>query len=172
MSYGICGGHTVFQRDMWWRVVRTEWHTSPHITEVFFSSYKLAKSWSITVVWSCNISLWVISLYFVYWRICLVITPWIPSDHTPLHRATGLSIHSGSVRRCCASDSTSGSASQAQWNFTLSCIQNFRTEEGAQIGAGSLHSKGSVNGASNWKALFPLLWSCRCAACYLQHFIY
>ena len=48
---------------------------------------------------------------------------------TPPLCAASLSIHTGSVDLCCASDTTSKGASEAQWNFNPCCIWNFTTEE-------------------------------------------
>ena len=78
----FCQGPTFFLAVMWQRVSRTDTFL-PHI-----SVAKDTTSYHVTAVWSLNIAWWDISLYFVEWRTCLVVTLWTPSD------------------QCCASDTT------------------------------------------------------------------
>lgn len=105
-------------------------HNALVIVKGDFNQVKISKTQALFTQTGCIIAFICGTLLFIL----LDEGPGLLSDcqtNAPLLHAAGLSIHTGLVRQCCASDTNSGSASEAQRNFTPSCIQNFHTEEDA-----------------------------------------
>ena len=96
----------------------------------FFSSCKLQKTLpvTITVVWSCDTALGVLSLLFDEWRICLTVRLWAPSDrHAPAPCIQIYPFTQTPALLCCGSDTPSRGTSESQWNFPPLHIWNCHT---------------------------------------------
>ena len=102
--------------------------TFQSITAVFFSLYKLTKTLPGTTLLMFGPVTLLCGTFFGWVKDLLSyrIANAIRSTHQ-LHTA-GLSIHTGTVQQ--TSKTTSGGASETQWNLTPSHIWDFPTEEG------------------------------------------
>ena len=143
---------------------------STYNCSIFFliSVAKDTTSCYVSVVRSYNVALWDISLNLAEWRICLIITLWTPSDR-PASAPHRRLIHSHRY----------GSPLPHLWFYLwrriraaakilpLAASETFTQRRMQRIGAGSPHSKGSVNGATEWHQsrqfirLCSFLWSHR-----------
>ena len=105
-------------------------YISTYICGIFFLIQVAKDSYSYYVifVWSCSIALWNIALYFVEWRLCVVVRMSMPSIC-----AAGLSIHTYSVHQYCADQHRSKIS-------PLAASKKFTQRRREWIGAGSLQT--------------------------------
>ena len=106
---------TVFREEMWWRLGRTGGRTdpSPCITAVFFSSYKVPKTVTVTTLLLFG------HVTLLYGIFIFILLSEGPRAHTLRCR---LIIHTSLVRQCCASDTTGGWGELAQNPCTLRAV--------------------------------------------------
>lgn len=92
--------------------------TSPCITAVLFSSYKLSKTLPVSTLLLFGPEM------VLCGTLIFILLDGLFSYHTehhqidmPLHLSASLSIHTGTVCKCCASDTTTEGASEQNYTY-------------------------------------------------------